>query len=577
MGVVAFLSLFLLIPLTSFAPGFFVVRRMRRWHPLEVLAVSLAASIVFIYLVAFAIYSTGAPWGVAWAFTGVSALALVVSWQDARRLFAVPQVARVLRLFIALFVWNLVMLAVIRNYMGGFWGPDWYEHYERALFFVERRPLLYQFIDIYLLPARPPLMNLYSAFFLAQTSTQFANYQLTFAFLNLLPFVPLVLLSRLLVRGATRHAGLLAAVLACNPMFLHNAQFTWTKGATSFFVALALWFYITGWRRQEWRRMSIAFLSLTAGTLVHYSGGPYVLVIGLHYGLWVFWSRRERLKEFVAVTLPSAALLGTWLLYSLWVYGVTDTFASNTSVGDAQKMGLSENLSKVGANIVDTLVPAVMRGYWVDRDDDTFRRVIDNLFYLYQVNLPFALGLGGCVVVLFLIVRGLARTRTAAATPAGERVFWPLFAVLAAGLGITAHGARDHYGLAHIGLQPLVHVGLACLAVSLPTISRTLRGVVLAGLAADFVLGIAIHVYAETSLESWATDYNLEVKTKSGVVFLGDWMPALTLPLQWIMWALFAALLVRVYRTLDRLPDVDTWTGGPRAELDRGSSPHVAS
>ena len=351
MGVVAFLSLFLLIPLTSFAPGFFVVRRMRRWHPLEVLAVSLAASIVFIYLVAFAIYSTGAPWGVAWAFTGVSALALVVSWQDARRLFAVPQVARVLRLFIALFVWNLVMLAVIRNYMGGFWGPDWYEHYERAVFFVERGPVLHLFLDDYLLPARPPLMNLYSAFFLAQAGAQFANYQLTFAFLNLLPFAPLVLLSRLLVRGATRHASLLAAVLACNPMFLHNAQFTWTKGATSFFVALALWFYITGWRRQEWRRMSLAFLSLTAGTLVHYSGGPYVLVIGLHYMLWVFWSRRERLKELAAVTCPSAALLGTWLLYSLWVYGVTDTFASNTSVDVAQRMGLSENLSKVGANV----------------------------------------------------------------------------------------------------------------------------------------------------------------------------------------------------------------------------------
>ncbi|MBI4485352.1 MAG: hypothetical protein HY655_05020 [Acidobacteria bacterium] len=562
MTVVRFLLLILLIPVTSFAPGFFLVRRIRRWAPLEKLTASVGASIVLIYLAAFAIYDTMISWRLAWVFTAASVLALAVCWHDARRLFAAPQVRRVTRLFGGLFFWNLLMLAVIRNYIGGFWGPDWYEHYERATFFVERGPDLYEFIDLYLLPARPPLMNLVSAFFLAQTGTAFANYQLTSAFLNLLPFVPLVLLSSLLVRRATRHAALLGAVLACNPMFLHNAQFSWTKGATGFFIALALWFYLVGWRRQDPLRMSLAFLSLSAGTLIHYSAAPYALVIGLHYVLWVLRSRQSRWKGLAGIAVPSALLLATWFGYSLAAYGVRETLTTNTAVTDARRLTLGENASKIAANIVDTLVPAPVRGYWVERDDNTFRRFVDNAFYLYQVNLPFAFGLGGSVLVLFLIVRGLGRPDPGA--PRRERAFWRLFIAASAVLGIAAHGARDYYGLAHIGLQPLVQLGLAWLAASLPTLSRTLRGVALAGMAIDFVLGVAIHVYLETLLVDWASDYNLELKNKVGVVFLGDWLPALSLPLQWAMWALFAALVVRTYRTLDRLRDVDAWTARPR-------------
>jgi hypothetical protein len=59
----------------------------------------------------------------------------------------------------------------------------------------------------------------------------------------------------------------------------------------------------------------------------------------------------------------------------------------------------------------------------------------------------------------------------------------------------------------------------------------------------------------EASVAEWASDYNMEVKTKYGLVFLGDWIPDWGVALQWVMWIVFAILIVRTYIVLDRLPD----------------------
>ena len=557
MSLALVVLLLVMMPIVSFAPGFVLVRRMRRWSALEKFAASIAASIVLVYLVAFLIYNTVIAWSLAWVYTGVSVGALVWCWRDARRLFAVLQVRRVAWLFAALFGWNLLMLGIIRNYVGAFWGPDWFEHYERSLHFVERGPDLYRFLNAYLLPARPPLMNLFSAFFLAQVGTEFVNYQVTFAFLNLLPFIPLALLLPLLARRGSRYVGLLAALLACNPMFMHNAQFTWTKAATGFFVALAVWFYVVGWRRGDLLRMSLTFLSLAAGTLIHYTAATYAVVLGVHYVISVFWSRRRKVRELLGIAVPSAALLATWIGYSLSAYGVRDTFATNATIAESRDLSVAENLWKVGSNIVNTLVPHFARGFWVERNDDAFRTLVDNAFTLYQLNLPFALGSAGCFVVLYLVLRGLRTSHV----PAAERLFWFMFIVLAVALGIAVVGPPDDYGVANIGLQPLVQLGVAFLAANAPRIPRIMRVVLLAGMALDFVLGVAIHVYMEASIAEWASDYNMEVKTRESLVFLGDWMPGLAVPFQLILWGLCLALLVYTYRMLNQSPGVNVRAG----------------
>ena len=552
MNIPAVLLLLVLMPIVSFAPGFVLVRRMRRWSPLERFAASIAASIVLVYLVAFLIYNTLVPWRLAWIYTGVAAAALAIAWQDVRRLFGVPQVRRVALLFGALFAWNLLMLAIVRHYVGAFWGPDWFEHYERSLHFVDRGPDLYRFLGLYLLPARPPLMNLFSAFFLAQVGKDFVNYQLTFAFLNLLPFVGLALVLPLMMRRGRRAMGLLAALLACNPMFMQNAQFAWTKSAIGFFVAVAIWFYVVGWRRNDPVRLSLAFLSLSAGVLVHYSGAPYLVVFGLHYLVWVLPHRRWAIRKTLVAVLPGAMLLLTWFGYSLSAYGAAETFIGNTAVSEAKGLTPVGNVAKIAMNIVDTAVPHPVRGYWIDRTDDPFRSVVDNAFQLYQSNLFLVFGLAGCVLVPLLFVRCLRQWSGGA--PPRERTFWMVLVAVGVTLSLAVIGPRDHYGVAHIGMQPIVQLGLALLAVGLPSVSQRLRRVLIAGLAVDVALGIAAHLYLEGSVEEWAADYNLEVKNANGLVFLGDWMTPLAGLLQASVWALFVVLLARTYRMLQTRP-----------------------
>src|SRR5690242_13739965 len=41
--------------------------------------------------------------------------------------------------------------------------------------------------------------------------------------------------------------------------------------------------YVAGWRKGSLSRMVGAFLALTVGMLVHYSAGPYLLFLVMHY------------------------------------------------------------------------------------------------------------------------------------------------------------------------------------------------------------------------------------------------------------------------------------------------------
>ena len=110
-----------------------------------------------------------------------------------------------------------------------------------------------------------------------------------------------------------------------------------------------------------------------------------------------------------------------------------------------------------------------------------------------------------------------------------------MFTTVAIVVGVAAHGEADQWGLGHIGLQPLVQVALAWLAARLPALPRPLRYLLLAGIAVDLALGVVARVHLESLLTGWAVDYNLEVKERAALVFLGDWMPGLAWPLRGVL------------------------------------------
>lgn len=66
----------------------------------------------------------------------------------------------------------------MQNYSGGGWTSDWFKHWERAVFYLNRGPADHLFLGIYPLTARPSLANVLMAGWLQLTQINFAHYQL---------------------------------------------------------------------------------------------------------------------------------------------------------------------------------------------------------------------------------------------------------------------------------------------------------------------------------------------------------------------------------------------------------------
>jgi hypothetical protein len=486
-----------LLSLGSFFPGFFFVRRLR-WTPLEKLCGSVGLSLVLLYLAAWGVYCLGSrdQRPVYWVIAGACAVLALLSARDAARFFRSFRIRQTMAAFGFLLAWTLTMLSMIRVYSGASSASDWAEHFQRSLFFLDRLPAGTQFIELYALPARPPIQNVLAAFFLGLTADRFEVFQVVFGFLNLLMFLPCVLLLPALGFGRRRALIPLVAIFALNPAVMHNVTYTWTKALPAFYVILALSLYLAGWRKNDRARTLAAFLALAAGILAHYSAGPYAVVLGIHYLVRVYRAGGREWRRAPLVVAPAVLLLATWFGWSFRVYGAKTTLASNTSVTSAE-MDPFQNAAKIGGNIVDTIIPAWLRGdapAWPQPNVDG--RLRDEAFVFYQLNLIFAMGSLGGPIIAWLVVRRLLGRE-----PSADRLFWRILVPVAIVLGVAVVGERDPLGVSHLTLLALQTIGLAALASAFPRLNRLVGVAIVAGCCVDFGLGIFLHARIQ-SLEN---------------------------------------------------------------------------
>ena len=349
-----------LLVFSSIAPGLLFVRYLR-WRPMETLCGSVALSFFLLYLTTFAIYILGFP--PAWAYVPAAGavVATLVCGRDLRRLWRNRQARATMLAFLVLFSWLLLLLLVPRGYSGGRWYGDWFEHFHRAGFFSDHLPLDTKFLEYCILPARPPLMNLLAASMFWQVTTSFEVFQVTFSYLNALAILPCALIAPSLVARTRNGAWLIAGLLAISPMFVQNSTYTWTKLFAAFYELTALGFYLSAWRRSDVSRMVAALACVAMGMLIHYSVAPMLMFVTGHYLFVLFRHRKNRWQELIASAAVGGAIFGTWIAWSLYAYGLKDTFTSNTTVISSQQFSLSNNLLKITENIFNTLVPAAMR------------------------------------------------------------------------------------------------------------------------------------------------------------------------------------------------------------------------
>lgn len=463
----------------------------------------MGLSLILVYLYSWLLFCVpGAPAG-AWAYgaaSAVCAILAVASWRDAVRLFRSFPIPRTLAAFGFLVAWTLTALAIIRVYSGAGWIGDWLEHFQRTLYFLHHFPLATPIHGDYQLPARPPMMNVIAAFFLGQTHDHFENFQVVFAFLNLLPFLACcLLLPRLAVLPRRARVVPLVLVFALNPAFMQGATYTWTKAFAAFYVLIAVHFYLAGWQRQDRARMLAAFLALAASMLVHYSAGPYILFFTLHFLLVVWRRREEKWREASLIAVSCGLLLATWFGWSLHALGAHATFASNTSITSSQQYQGS-NLVKIAGNLIDTVVPVELRDpsqLDIFNQPNTLGKIRDWFFISYQVNLLLLMGICGGLVALWLYLRAM---RGKLRKNPALRNFWLVLVPFCVVLGVATTGERDVFGSAHLTLLPIAFLGLTLVAGAFK-VHRRVAVLVLCGCLVDFAAGVVLQLHVE-SLEN---------------------------------------------------------------------------
>jgi 4-amino-4-deoxy-L-arabinose transferase-like glycosyltransferase len=516
-------SLFVLVLLAvcSFAPGFFFVRHLR-WSPLEKLCGSIGLSLILLYLAVWAVFlsTSGNPAPYYFGISALCILAAMAARRDLVRLLQAQQLRSGLVGFGFLLLWTLLILAMIRNYSGADWRDDWLEHFQRSLFFLHHFPIDTQFIGHYILPARPPLMNVLADFFFGQTADRFEISQIVFLFLNLLLFLACFLIMPVLATGRSHRRSRalpLVAIFAMNPVVMQNATYAWTKALTAFFVVLGLWFYLAAIRKNDSTRLVAAFLAMAAGVLTHYSAGPYVVLVALHYLLVEFRRRSCEFQELAVTAALCSLLLFPWFAWSLKAYGLHATFASNTTVTSTEKYE-GGNLQKISANLFDSIIPTIVRNPSSIHAFDQPNRaglIRDNIFIFYQANLIFAMGLTGGLLVLWMFDNLL---RSQQSRP--QRLFWLVFVVGSLILGMIVVGDRNILGSAHLTLLPLEVLGLTWLASVFPS-SRTLAIIIVGGLCLDFIFGVFLQARVQNLENSQQHTYFTGLSYGNGQFALG--------------------------------------------------------
>jgi hypothetical protein len=256
------------------------------------------------------------------------------------------------------------------------------------------------------------------------------------------------------------------------------------------------------------------------------------------------WPQRQRRNEGAAwiQAVRLAVVVGgfalTWFGWAVLRYGSAKVFGTNTTVEYAHAAGFFDQFPILGENLLRTLVPhpLLINDYGPFKQSSALTWWRDYLFCIYQVCLPFTLGLGGLTGFGLLLRKGL---------------YPRLPIMLALGFltvaGVAASMAPMRWGVAHITLIPLSLAALAAVAARWDGFSPGVKRIISAGLVVDFVLGVGLQLNGEhiaISADPASTaGYELAhgvtfasnafTKTMLHLVFLGDLAP----PVGWLLGA----------------------------------------
>lgn len=400
-----FLFLSCTIFLSAYLPGRILISKLNL-SPLERVACSFAITLLLLYFLGFGSYvfflSPLIPLVILFS---ISLIIFLVFLKNRR----IPKEEFLnLSLFFIIFLILLSIQGLLPYYTGGLWYFDWFEHYDRSLFFLKHFPLTHQF-GPYLLTARPPFFNVVAMTFQSLLGSDFFVFQIAATLLNSLIFLPILLFVKQFSQNDRRAIVitlLTAGFFLLNPAIVKQATFTWTKSLSAFFVLLGLYTYMKGRSAQGNWWLAFSFLFLGASFLTHYSGAGFILAIGADFLLRTIVSFRKFIVPFILSLLIFLAVVSAWFLWASQTYGPYQTFLGNTAYEWLGKKTLSENVGRYMMNGIYAFIPIPSETFirLIDSQMNQLVRINDYImnFYLSTIsgNLTVSLSLILCYIFL---------------------------------------------------------------------------------------------------------------------------------------------------------------------------------
>src|SRR5262249_31079713 len=155
-------------------------------------------------------------------------------------------------------------------------------------------------------------------------------------------------------------------------------------------------------------RLIGCFLALAAGLLVHYSAGPYCIVLAAIYLFGAFAKRPARIRELGLIAATVSLLLLTWFAWSFATYGVAATFRApaETSITYGPPYPGSA-VERILGNVIDSIIPHALHDSSVLRtftQPNSAGYLRDTMFVAYQSTMVLAMGcIGGPLAIWYLI------------------------------------------------------------------------------------------------------------------------------------------------------------------------------
>ena len=399
----------------------------------------------------------------------------------------------------------LAIQALLPIYNGGGWMGDWYEHYQRMQFWLNKYSPDFKFIDFYILPSRPPLFNIVTYFYQSFLGQDFWIFQVICSFINLVVLLPVYLILKNLLKVRFKYLFLImAAILLLNPAFMRNLTYTWTRHLTNYYILLGVYFYIKGRKGLDFKYIYTAFALLSCGQLTHYSAVIYLVAILFDYLVITMLNFKKSFKALIITGIITIVILSGWYGWSLKAYGAKDTFQSNTTYMDMKDKTLFDNINRDWLNLRNSIVPYFIypelqsvNGLFIQNSKEGFYYDTIMAFYSDSLtgNLTFSLTI---FLISWLILKPLKFIKSLKENYKKQKylnfimqdkIFWAFFAIISFTVGIHVNPYQI-CGCMHVTHQPLM-ILLICVAIKgLEQIkTKLLKALIICGI---FIEGIIV-------------------------------------------------------------------------------------